>query len=71
MTLRKIEQQCCKYLIIIINRHGTALDKTPLFYDNKVKQLRKIISTIEGWRNSISSIEVTEWLKIKKKAIKS
>lgn len=69
MTLQKIVQQCCKYLIIMINKNDTTFGKTTLFYYNKVKQKRKFTCTIEkkkieAWRNSTTSVEVAERLEI-------
>lgn len=47
MTQQNIDQQCCKHLIIIIDKYETTFIITTLFNYNKVKQYRKITCTIE------------------------
>lgn len=38
---------CCKYLIIMINKYDATIDKTTLFYYDKVKLKREFTCTTE------------------------
>lgn len=54
MTLQKIVQQCCKYLIIIKKNHDTAFNKVTFRY-NSEQFKKKITCTIEKKRLKLST----------------